>query len=106
MQADSPEEEELRLTLNSLSSELHKLDDIHWICPLMQCLEEVSEEHPQLMEPPLRLAGSCPERTCVCVSGVGAEQQQEQQHEAEDHPQSEEGAGEAAQAEVQQLPLR
>lgn len=67
MQADSPEEEELRLTLNSLSSELHKLDDIHWICPLMQCLEEVSEEHPQLMEPPLRLAGSCPECVCVCV---------------------------------------
>uniref|UniRef100_A0A674NMM0 Diacylglycerol kinase n=2 Tax=Takifugu rubripes TaxID=31033 RepID=A0A674NMM0_TAKRU len=38
--SDSPEEEELRLTLNSLSTELHKLDDIHWICPLMQCSEE------------------------------------------------------------------
>uniref|UniRef100_A0A3Q4HR86 Diacylglycerol kinase n=1 Tax=Neolamprologus brichardi TaxID=32507 RepID=A0A3Q4HR86_NEOBR len=34
--------EELRLTLNSLSAELHKLDDIHWICPLMQCTEEQS----------------------------------------------------------------
>lgn len=40
-QSDSPEEEELRLTLNSLSAELHKLDDIHWICPLMQSSEEV-----------------------------------------------------------------
>ncbi|XP_072231927.1 diacylglycerol kinase delta isoform X2 [Leuresthes tenuis] len=38
--SDSPEEEELRLTLNSLSAELHKLDDIHWICPHMQCSEE------------------------------------------------------------------
>uniref|UniRef100_A0A3Q3ALS5 Diacylglycerol kinase n=1 Tax=Kryptolebias marmoratus TaxID=37003 RepID=A0A3Q3ALS5_KRYMA len=38
---DSPEEEELHLTLNSLSAELNKLDDIHWICPLMQCSEEV-----------------------------------------------------------------
>lgn len=42
-QSDSPEEEELRLTLNSLSTELHKLDDIHWICPLMQCSEEVGD---------------------------------------------------------------
>lgn len=41
-QSESPEEEELRSTLNSLSAELHKLDDIHWICPLMQCSEEVS----------------------------------------------------------------
>ncbi|KAF6728228.1 Diacylglycerol kinase eta [Oryzias melastigma] len=39
---DSPDEEELRSTLNSLSAELHKLDDIHWICPLMQCSEEES----------------------------------------------------------------
>lgn len=39
---DFPEEEELRLTLNNLSAELHKLDDIHWICPLMQCSEEDS----------------------------------------------------------------
>lgn len=38
---DLPEEEELRLTLNNLSAELHKLEDIHWICPLMQCSEEV-----------------------------------------------------------------
>uniref|UniRef100_A0A8C6TTB1 Diacylglycerol kinase n=1 Tax=Neogobius melanostomus TaxID=47308 RepID=A0A8C6TTB1_9GOBI len=36
------EEKELRSTLNSLSAELHKLDDIHWICPLMQCPEESS----------------------------------------------------------------
>ncbi|XP_056225789.1 diacylglycerol kinase delta isoform X2 [Seriola aureovittata] len=41
-QSDSPQEEELRSTLNSLSAELHKLDDIHWICPLMQCSEEDS----------------------------------------------------------------
>ncbi|XP_063756810.1 diacylglycerol kinase eta isoform X3 [Eleginops maclovinus] len=40
--SESPEEEELRSTLNSLSAELHKLDDIHWICPLMQCSEEDS----------------------------------------------------------------
>uniref|UniRef100_A0A087XI42 Diacylglycerol kinase n=1 Tax=Poecilia formosa TaxID=48698 RepID=A0A087XI42_POEFO len=40
-QSDFPEEEELRLTLNNLSAELLKLDDIHWICPLMQCSEEV-----------------------------------------------------------------
>nr|XP_046235948.1 diacylglycerol kinase delta isoform X2 [Scatophagus argus] len=40
--SDSPEEEELRSSLNSLSAELHKLDDIHWICPLMQCSEEDS----------------------------------------------------------------
>lgn len=40
--SDSPEEEELHSTLNSLSAELHKLDDIHWICPLMQCSEEDS----------------------------------------------------------------
>ncbi|KAM6909137.1 diacylglycerol kinase delta isoform 2-T2 [Xenentodon cancila] len=40
--SDSPEEEQLRSTLNSLSAELHKLDDIHWICPLMQCSGEDS----------------------------------------------------------------
>uniref|UniRef100_A0A3Q0RLW3 Diacylglycerol kinase n=1 Tax=Amphilophus citrinellus TaxID=61819 RepID=A0A3Q0RLW3_AMPCI len=40
--SESPEREELRSTLNSLSAELHKLDDIHWICPLMQCTEEDS----------------------------------------------------------------
>lgn len=43
-QSESPEEEELRSTLNSLSAELHKLDDIHWICPLMQCSEEVGAD--------------------------------------------------------------
>ncbi|XP_077399766.1 diacylglycerol kinase eta isoform X1 [Vanacampus margaritifer] len=36
---ESPEEAELRLTLNNLSAELHKLVDIHWICPLMHCAE-------------------------------------------------------------------
>uniref|UniRef100_A0A3B4BJH1 Diacylglycerol kinase n=1 Tax=Periophthalmus magnuspinnatus TaxID=409849 RepID=A0A3B4BJH1_9GOBI len=40
--SECAEEEELRTTLNSLSAELHKLDDIHWICPLMQCNEESS----------------------------------------------------------------
>ncbi|XP_056156322.1 diacylglycerol kinase eta [Lampris incognitus] len=42
LMVDSPDEEELQSTLNSLSVELHKLDDIHWICPLMQCSEEDS----------------------------------------------------------------
>uniref|UniRef100_A0AAZ3RBF5 Diacylglycerol kinase n=1 Tax=Oncorhynchus tshawytscha TaxID=74940 RepID=A0AAZ3RBF5_ONCTS len=37
---DSPQEEELLSTLSSLSAELHKLDDIHWICPAMHCSEE------------------------------------------------------------------
>ncbi|KAM7366493.1 hypothetical protein PAMP_015931 [Pampus punctatissimus] len=40
--SECQEEDELRSTLNSLSAELHKLDDIHWICPLMQCSEEDS----------------------------------------------------------------
>lgn len=40
--SECEEEEELRSTLNSLSAELHKLDDIHWICPLMQCSDEES----------------------------------------------------------------
>ncbi|XP_061643142.1 diacylglycerol kinase eta-like [Phyllopteryx taeniolatus] len=35
--SEFPEEEGLRLTLNSLSAELHKL---HCICPLMHCAEE------------------------------------------------------------------
>lgn len=56
-QSDSPEEEELRLTLNSLSTELHKLDDIHWICPLMQCSEEVGGD-PGALRPALRGGGS------------------------------------------------
>ncbi|XP_061609662.1 diacylglycerol kinase eta-like isoform X1 [Phyllopteryx taeniolatus] len=38
--SEFPEEEGLRLTPKSLSAELHKLDDIHWICPLMHCAEE------------------------------------------------------------------
>ncbi|XP_072314899.1 diacylglycerol kinase delta isoform X2 [Eucyclogobius newberryi] len=41
--SECSEEEELRTTLNSLSAELHKLDDIHWICPLMQCNDEVTK---------------------------------------------------------------
>eukprot|EP00063_Salmo_salar_P037256 XP_014012091.1 PREDICTED: diacylglycerol kinase delta-like [Salmo salar] len=41
--ADSPQEEELLSTLSSLSAELHKLDDIHWICPAMHCSEEVAD---------------------------------------------------------------
>ncbi|XP_076843600.1 diacylglycerol kinase delta isoform X2 [Brachyhypopomus gauderio] len=36
------EEEELLSTLNSLSAELIKLEDIHWICPSMHCAEEDS----------------------------------------------------------------
>ncbi|XP_064877855.1 diacylglycerol kinase delta isoform X1 [Oncorhynchus nerka] len=40
---DSPQEEDLLSTLNSLSAELHKLDDIHWICPAMHCSEEVDD---------------------------------------------------------------
>ncbi|KAM8897610.1 diacylglycerol kinase eta isoform 3-T3 [Spinachia spinachia] len=46
--SDSPEEEELRTSLNGLSAELHKLDDIHWICPLMQCSAEEEEEDSRL----------------------------------------------------------
>ncbi|XP_038838257.1 diacylglycerol kinase delta-like [Salvelinus namaycush] len=42
---DSPQEEELLSTLSSLSAELHKLDDIHWICPAMHCSEEVAVRH-------------------------------------------------------------
>lgn len=41
---DSPEEEGLLTTLNSLSTELHKLDDIHWICPSMHCSVEEPED--------------------------------------------------------------
>ncbi|KAM8881906.1 diacylglycerol kinase delta isoform X3 [Synchiropus splendidus] len=40
--SECPEEDELHSTLSSLSAELHKLDDIHWICPLMQCSDEDS----------------------------------------------------------------
>uniref|UniRef100_H3CDE9 Diacylglycerol kinase n=1 Tax=Tetraodon nigroviridis TaxID=99883 RepID=H3CDE9_TETNG len=40
--AESPEEAELGLTLSNLSAELLKLEDIHWICPLMQGPEEES----------------------------------------------------------------
>ncbi|KAK3546555.1 hypothetical protein QTP70_027318, partial [Hemibagrus guttatus] len=37
---EAPQEEELLSTLNSLSAELIKLEDIHWICPSMHCSEE------------------------------------------------------------------
>ncbi|TSN12253.1 Diacylglycerol kinase eta [Bagarius yarrelli] len=39
---EAPQEEELLSTLNSLSAELIKLEDIHWICPSMHCSEEDS----------------------------------------------------------------
>ncbi|GAA6095388.1 diacylglycerol kinase delta isoform X3, partial [Tachysurus ichikawai] len=41
-QLEAPQEEELLSTLNSLSAELIKLEDIHWICPSMHCSEEDS----------------------------------------------------------------
>ncbi|XP_066536492.1 diacylglycerol kinase delta isoform X2 [Hoplias malabaricus] len=40
LQLEAPQEEELLSTLNSLSAELIKLEDIHWICPSMHCSEE------------------------------------------------------------------
>ncbi|XP_036404010.1 diacylglycerol kinase delta isoform X1 [Megalops cyprinoides] len=40
LQLDPPQEEELLSTLNTLGAELQKLDDIHWICPIMHCTEE------------------------------------------------------------------
>ncbi|XP_060787155.1 diacylglycerol kinase eta isoform X4 [Neoarius graeffei] len=42
LQLEAPQEEELLSTLNSLSAELIKLEDIHWICPSMHCAEEDS----------------------------------------------------------------
>ncbi|XP_072543556.1 diacylglycerol kinase delta isoform X1 [Salminus brasiliensis] len=42
LQLEAPQEEELLSTLNSLSAELIKLEDIHWICPSMHCSEEDS----------------------------------------------------------------
>lgn len=104
------------MTLNSLSAELHKLDDIHWICPLMQCSEEVRGG--ERLAKSIAIIQTQTEIFCCLFfnvrrialpsvfSGVGQKQQEQQQHEAEDHPQGEEGEGEAAQAEVQQLPLR
>ncbi|KAG7464738.1 hypothetical protein MATL_G00168830 [Megalops atlanticus] len=40
LQLDTPQEEELLSTLNTLGAELQKLEDIHWICPIMHCTEE------------------------------------------------------------------
>ncbi|XP_067300544.1 diacylglycerol kinase delta isoform X2 [Pseudorasbora parva] len=40
LQLESSQKEELLSTVDSLSSELHKLEDIHWICPSMHCSEE------------------------------------------------------------------
>ncbi|KAI1898206.1 hypothetical protein AGOR_G00069960 [Albula goreensis] len=40
LKLDPPQEEEFLSTLNSLSVELQKLEDIHWICPIMHCSEE------------------------------------------------------------------
>ncbi|XP_030635538.1 diacylglycerol kinase delta [Chanos chanos] len=42
LQLESPQEEELLSTLNSLSAELLKLEDIHWICPSIHSTEEDS----------------------------------------------------------------
>ncbi|XP_053537443.1 diacylglycerol kinase delta isoform X3 [Ictalurus punctatus] len=42
LQLEAPQEEELLSTLNTLSAELIKLEDIHWICPSMHCSEEDS----------------------------------------------------------------
>uniref|UniRef100_A0A8C9T439 Diacylglycerol kinase n=1 Tax=Scleropages formosus TaxID=113540 RepID=A0A8C9T439_SCLFO len=40
-QLDPAQEEVLSSTLDSLSTELQKLTDIHWISPIMHCVEEV-----------------------------------------------------------------
>lgn len=71
-QSDFPEEEELRLTLNHLSAELLKLDDIHWICPLMQCSEEVRVITGRVAQS----SGSVSTSPTVCFVGLCAEQQQ------------------------------
>uniref|UniRef100_A0A8C5G1E5 Diacylglycerol kinase n=1 Tax=Gouania willdenowi TaxID=441366 RepID=A0A8C5G1E5_GOUWI len=63
-ESEFAEEEELRSTLSSLSSELHKLDDIHWICPLMQCSEEVRGI--QRTGGNLSLTGSITMLICLC----------------------------------------
>ncbi|XP_057176267.1 diacylglycerol kinase delta isoform X2 [Triplophysa rosa] len=39
---ETSQKEELLSTVDSLSTELHKLEDIHWICPSMHCSEEES----------------------------------------------------------------
>ncbi|KAJ8407158.1 hypothetical protein AAFF_G00288340 [Aldrovandia affinis] len=40
LKLDTPQEEELLSTLNSLNVELQKLSHIHWICPIMHCSED------------------------------------------------------------------
>ncbi|XP_059364538.1 diacylglycerol kinase delta-like isoform X1 [Carassius carassius] len=40
LQLESSQKEELLSTVDSLSTELHKLEDIHWIWPSMHCSEE------------------------------------------------------------------
>ncbi|RXN21526.1 diacylglycerol kinase delta-like isoform X2 [Labeo rohita] len=40
LQLEPSQKEELLSTVDSLSAELHKLEDIHWICPSMHCSEE------------------------------------------------------------------
>ncbi|KAK7170763.1 hypothetical protein R3I94_000847 [Phoxinus phoxinus] len=40
LQLESSQKEELLSTVDSLGAELHKLEDIHWICPSMHCSEE------------------------------------------------------------------
>ncbi|XP_029113220.1 diacylglycerol kinase delta isoform X3 [Scleropages formosus] len=42
LQLDPAQEEVLSSTLDSLSTELQKLTDIHWISPIMHCVEENS----------------------------------------------------------------
>ncbi|KPP68413.1 hypothetical protein Z043_112911 [Scleropages formosus] len=40
LQLESHHEEALLSALNSLSAEMQKLGDIHWICPILHCSEE------------------------------------------------------------------
>ncbi|XP_016316506.1 diacylglycerol kinase delta-like isoform X1 [Sinocyclocheilus anshuiensis] len=40
LQLEPSQKEELLSTVDRLSTELHKLEDIHWICPSMHCSEE------------------------------------------------------------------
>lgn len=42
LQLETCQKEELLSTVDSLGTELHKLEDIHWICPSMHCSEEES----------------------------------------------------------------
>uniref|UniRef100_W5NAG7 Diacylglycerol kinase n=1 Tax=Lepisosteus oculatus TaxID=7918 RepID=W5NAG7_LEPOC len=40
LQMESPQEEELHSALNSMSSELQKLGDVHWIAHIVNCTDE------------------------------------------------------------------